>query len=156
MDTELERTIMEQAVIIREPSMDQGTLGHLVTQRGFQCYILELPNYDNVRSYSCIPLGDYVVRVRRSPKYGLVFHLTDVEGRQYILMHSGNWAGDVHKGFKTHSKGCLLFGYRRGVMGGQRAVFNSRSAKAGFERHMGLSRMYENEVTFKLHIMEVW
>lgn len=120
------------------------------------CYLLELPWRDNKTSRSCIPPDVYDVKLRISPKYGPVFYVTDVEGRSWILTHAGNWAGDKEKGYKTHSEGCLLFGARRGVMGGQLAVFNSRSTKAEFERHMEIDKFKEGDVCFKLHIMEIW
>jgi len=98
----------------------------------------------------------YDVQLRISPKYGPVFHVIDVEGRSWILTHSGNWAGDVDKGYHSHSEGCLLFGVSRGTMQGQLAVFNSRSTKDAFEKHMDISSFKEGDVCFKLHIMEVW
>ena len=147
---------MRNVYQIRRPSTEQGTVSHVITDQGFTCLFLELPWQDNRRSRSCIPGGIYDVKLRISPKYGRVFHVVDVEGRSWILTHSGNWAGDVSKGYRTHSKGCLLFGSRRGVLWGQLAVFNSRSTKATFERHMGISSFSEGDVCFKLHIMEVW
>ena len=147
---------MRHVCLIREPDTVEGTFSHLVTDRNFQCYMLEPPWYRNERNYSCIPADTYTVRVRRSPKYGIIFHLTNVQGRSWILQHSGNWAGDTRHGFKTHSKGCQLFGSRRGLLGGQKAVFNSRSTKLAFERHMELDQLKEGEVAFQLHIMEVW
>jgi hypothetical protein len=148
---------MRNVYQIRGPSTDQGTVSHVVTDQGFMCLFLELPWRDNKRSRSCIPGSTvYDVKLRISPKYGPVFHITDVEGRSWILTHAGNWAGDVDKGFRTHSEGCLLFGARKGLLKGQLAVFNSRSTKAAFEEHMGISSFVEGDVCFRLHIMEVW
>lgn len=48
-----------------------------------------------------------------------------VEGRTSILIHSGNWAGDVSKGYKTNVEGCILVGKRRGVVYDQKAVISS-------------------------------
>lgn len=115
---------------------DEGTLSILITP-GFSCYVLELPWRDNRKSRSCIPSDTYTVQIRRSRKYGLVYHIKDVEGRTFILAHSGNWAGDVDLGLKSHSEGCLLFGSKIGTLQGQRAVFNSRVTMRKFMWHMG-------------------
>lgn len=63
---------------------------------------LELPDKDNKTNISCIPAGDYWVKPRTSKKYGKHFHITDVEGRSYILIHSGN--------YYTQIRGCVLVG----------------------------------------------
>jgi len=130
-------------------------MGHLFSDKGFQSYMLELPWRDNKSSRSCIPNGTYEVKIRISPKYGRIFHVTNVQGRNWILTHSGNWAGNVDKGHRSHSEGCLLFGARRGILHGQMAVLNSRSTKAAFERHMEIEKFQVGETAFLLHIMEV-
>ena len=43
-------------------------------------------------------------------------------------MHTGNWAGDVDKDFRTNSWGCILPGMSRGMLAGQMAVKRSRVA----------------------------
>jgi len=63
-----------------------------------------------------------------SKKFGRVVRLSDVPGRSDILIHSGNLAGDVIKGFNTHSAGCILLGEGRGYLGEQKAVLSSRTA----------------------------
>jgi hypothetical protein len=92
----------------------------------FNCHTLELPWRDNQRSISCIPPGEYLAKTRQSPRFGLTYHVKEVPGRSYILIHSGNWAGDVNKGFKSHVNGCLLLGKKSGWLAGQRAVLSSR------------------------------
>lgn len=137
---------MKTVFLTRTDRSDHGTFGVLACPAlGFSCFTLELPWRDNQRSISCIPAGEYIVKTRQSPRFGLVFHVQNVEGRTYILFHSGNYAGDVHKGWKTHSEGCLLFGKTRGWIGNQRAVLNSRLAQREFQRVM-------NNEPFKLII----
>jgi len=121
-----------ETYIFRTKTSDQGTEGILITTEGFICKIFELPWRDNQRSISCIPPGEYDVIIRLSPKYGRVYHVTNVPNRSYILMHSGNWAGDVNKGFKTHTNGCLLTGLEFGFLSNQRAILNSRVALRRF------------------------
>lgn len=68
----------------------------------YDCHTLELPWKDNKRNISCIPEGDYQVEKRYSGKFKRHFHITDVEGRKWILIHAGNYYTDV--------RGCVLVG----------------------------------------------
>lgn len=135
---------MENVYLIRTSTSEQGTEGMLVTG-GFQCFTLELPWKENRQNISCIPSGEYIVKIRKSPRFGEVYHIKDVEGRSYILIHSGNVAGDVSKGYKSHVNGCVIVGSKMGYLWGQRAVLNSRVALKRFQRFM-------NNEKFKLHI----
>ena len=140
---------MEPTVnIFRLMRSDQGTLGKLYYSN-FSCYTLELPWRDNKRNISCIPAGEYDSKIRISPKFGKVYWLTEVENRSFILMHSGNWAGDVEKKFKSHVNGCILLGQKRGLLAGQLAVLNSRITVKRFIRMMGGN-------PFKLKIYETF
>lgn len=125
---------------------DHGTQGmlHYDEQR---FHTLELPWRNNYKNMSCIPKGNYQCEVRVSPRFGLVYWVKDVPNRNFILIHSGNWAGDTSKGFKSHVNGCILLGLQRGTLQGQLAVLNSRLAVTKFMREM------ENE-PFVLKILE--
>ena len=137
---------MEQQVfLIRTGFSDQGTNGMLV-MNDFNCFTLELPWRDNNQSISCIPQGQYKVIQRASPKYGKIYWVTKVQGRSYILIHSGNYAGDVSKGYKTHVRGCILLGQKMGTLGGQKAVLNSRVTVNKFMRLSGMQ-------PFNLHVI---
>lgn len=57
----------------------------------WECRTLELPDKDNKRRISCIPEGEYEVVKRWSEKYGDHFHILDVDGRDYILVHAANY-----------------------------------------------------------------
>ena len=116
---------MENVFLCRMRRSDQGTEGMLIIN-GFRCCTLELPWRDNKSNISCIPPGEYKVKVRHSNKFGNVYWITDVENRSWILMHSGNYAGDISKGFKTHVAGCILLGKKFGYLYHQRAILNSR------------------------------
>jgi len=122
--------------IIRYKTSDQGTLG-LFVGHNFNLFTIELPWRDNKQNISCVPPGAYVCKIRQSPKFGKVFMLQDVVGRSYILTHSGNVAGDVAKGYKTHSAGCILVGKLVGKISGQDAVLSSRPAIREFMQSVG-------------------
>jgi len=123
----------------------QGTVGILSTN-DFWCYTLEPNWYNNIRQHSCIPKGSYNVKIRISPKYGKIYWVTKVNGRSWILIHSGNYGGDSRKGYKTHTMGCILLGKKKGLLGGQRAVLNSRLTINRFYRLM-------SDEKFKLNVI---
>ena len=127
---------MKEVYLLRLRTSDQGTEGMLITSDGFTCMTLELPWRENQRSISCIPAGEYETKIRVSPKYGEIYWVTKVPNRSWILIHSGNWAGDTEKGFNTHVNGCILLGKRHGWLRDQRAVLSSRITVRAFMRHM--------------------
>ncbi len=57
----------------------------------WECRTLELPDLGNEKRISCIPEGIYWVEKRWSKKYGNHFHIKDVDGRSYILIHNANY-----------------------------------------------------------------
>jgi hypothetical protein len=68
------------------------------------CKTLELRWLQNARSKSCIPEGTYTVVKRKGfPKRPYDhFHVTDVPGRDWILIHTGNYSRQI--------LGCILVG----------------------------------------------
>lgn len=139
---------MRTVYLWRTKRSDEGTEGLLVTD-GFNCKTLELPWRDNQPNLSCIPTGIYHTIIRQSPKFGIVYWLQNVPNRSYILIHSGNVAGDKEKGYKTNVYGCILLGKKMGTLWGQRAVLNSRITVNAFKRHMSNN-------PFMLQIMEAF
>jgi hypothetical protein len=140
---------MERIVnLCRMKRGDQGTRGMLFYD-DFSCHTLELPWRNNQQNISCIPDGEYLVETRVSPKYGKIYWVRNVPNRSYVLIHSGNVAGDKTKGYKTHVAGCILLGQRRGLLWGQWAVLNSRITVNRFMRKL----QYE---PFKLRILEAF
>ena len=144
---------MKTAYLFREPSSNEGTFGYIAHAGSFW-HTLELPDRENKRSISCIPVGEYTCVMRFSPHFKRwTFHITDVEGRTYILIHGANFAGDVNKGWQSHLNGCITLGKGRGKIKNkfgkfQKAVLTSKFAIAQF-----MDRM-ENE-EFKLIIEEL-
>lgn len=97
--------------LYRDPSTDQGTKSGLYLDDDEVCSMLELPWLENERGISCIPPGRYEVAYMKesaSGKYKDVYHVKDVPGRTGILIHMGNWAGDISLGLKSDTDGCLL------------------------------------------------
>ena len=93
-------------LLIRDMFTDESTIGDLFLNGERFCDTLELPYRDNLRSISCIPAGQYKVRMRypRESASRNYLHLLvqDVPNRDYILFHRGNTAKDT--------KGCILVG----------------------------------------------
>jgi hypothetical protein len=136
------------AVLVRFPGQDQGTFGMMMAPGGFRCHAMELPDRGNRQNASRIPPGEYLCTWHRSPKFGWVFWVRDVPDRSSILMHPLNLAGDVSKGWRTHSLGCVGLGRYRGKLNGQAAVMASRPAVRDFNAVMG-------QDPFLLKIIEV-
>jgi hypothetical protein len=93
-------------LIIRETFSDKSTIGNLHLDGEWLCDTLELPWKDNQRSVSCIPAGQYKVRLRTARESAtrdyLHLLIQDVPNRDYILFHIGNSAKDT--------RGCVLVG----------------------------------------------
>ena len=93
-------------LLIRDMFTDKSTIGELFVNGERFCDTLELPWKDNQRSISCIPEGQYKVRIRlpRESATRDYIHLLvkDVKDRDYILFHIGNSAKDT--------RGCVLVG----------------------------------------------
>ena len=93
-------------LLIRDTFTDESILGELFLNGERFCDTLELPWRDNERSISCIPAGQYKVRMRypRESATRDYLHLLvqEVKDRSYILFHKGNTAKDT--------RGCILVG----------------------------------------------
>lgn len=101
--------------LIRQVSSDQGTFGRFVFDQT-TVNTLELPWRDNKPQKSCIPTGNYICRLKKSPKFGLIYEITNVPGRANCLIHPANLAGDVDLGWTTELHGCIAPCLRRGYM----------------------------------------
>ena len=107
-------------LLIRDTFSDNSTLGELFLNGERMCDTLENPWKDNQRNISCIPAGEYSVRLRYPRESGtrdyLHLLIQDVPNRSYCLVHIGNF---VHQ-----TRGCVLVG-----LGSQQdTVNNSRLA----------------------------
>ena len=103
-------------LLIRDTFTEESTLGELFINGERICDTLENPWLDNQRNISCIPEGEYPVRIRlpRESATRDYMHLLvkDVKDRDYILFHIGN--------FPSQTKGCILVG-----LGSQQDVVNN-------------------------------
>ena len=97
-------------LLVREDFTDKSTIGTLYIQGNRICDTLENPYLDNKPNISSIPLGEYSVRLRlareSASKDYLHLLIENVEGRSYVLVHTGNYPRD--------SFGCILVGLTRG------------------------------------------
>jgi len=93
-------------LLIRDTFSENSVIGELFLDGERMCDTLENPWLDNQRNISCIPKGEYKVRLRlpRESATRDYVHLLveDVENRSYILFHRGNNAKDT--------RGCILVG----------------------------------------------
>lgn len=119
----------KQLILERKLTSDQGTFGRL-SGAGLSLYTAELPWRDNLQNISCIPAGSYQCEPYSSKKYPEAFLVKNVPGRNDILIHHGNWAGNVIRGLRSDSNGCILVGTGAGELQGQQTVTGSKDAMA--------------------------
>lgn len=94
-------------LIERHGHGEKQTLGSLFVQDEcgdvqYTCKTLEPAWKDNQQNSSCIPEGEYKVVKRHSATFGHHFHVLDVDGRSWILIHVGN--------YRKNTRGCILVG----------------------------------------------
>jgi hypothetical protein len=97
-------------LLIRDTFTDKSTIGKLYFDGEFYGHTLELPWKDNEKRVSCIPKGVYEVKKRHTEESKYKYehlHILDVENRELILMHIGN--------YPKNSKGCILLGNTRAL-----------------------------------------
>tara|TARA_R100001594_G_scaffold35736_1_gene65264 strand:+ start:8526 stop:8933 length:408 start_codon:yes stop_codon:yes gene_type:complete len=119
-------------LLIRDTFTDKSTLGKLYFNGEFYGHTLELPWKDNEKRVSCIPKGVYEVKKRHTEESKYKYehlHILDVENRELILLHIGN--------YPKNSKGCILLGNTRALnfVGESRKAFYKLMYDLGsFER----------------------
>ena len=93
-------------LILRDTFTEVSTIGNLYLDGEWLCDTLENPYLDNQRNISCIPEGQYKVRLRTAresaTKEYLHLLVEEVPDRSLILFHAGNSAKDT--------RGCVLVG----------------------------------------------
>ena len=103
-------------LLIRNTFTKESTIGELFINGERICDTLENPWLDNQRTISCIPEGEYSVRLRTARESAtrdyLHLLIQDVPNRDFILVHRGN--------FPSQTKGCVLVG-----LGTQQNVVNN-------------------------------
>jgi hypothetical protein len=117
---------------------DSGIFGELTIEGLPDKFVtLELPYKDNAIGRSSIPAGKYRCIENTESKGG--FRLLNVKGRENILIHTGNFAGDTSKGYASDVEGCILIGMARGELQNgrgrmQSAVLKSRVGMSEFKK----------------------
>jgi hypothetical protein len=93
-------------LLLRDTFSKNSTIGELFLNGERMCDTLENPYINNEKRISCIPEGEYKVRIRVARESGSrdYVHLLvqDVPNREYILFHRGNSPKDT--------SGCILVG----------------------------------------------
>ena len=108
--------------VMREPSINDTTLGSLFIEDHWQCHTLEdviRPTGEKVRSKTAIPPGCYRIILTMSNRFKKIMpEVLNVPMFTGIRIHSGNTAKDT--------AGCLLVGQTRSVE--TRSIGRSRAA----------------------------
>jgi hypothetical protein len=89
MDLELQRKYLPE-----------GTNGSVLHHNKWICHTIELPWVANKTHVSCIPEGRYLIKERRSERFGKHLLLCNVPQRNLILFHAANNA-------KKELRGCI-------------------------------------------------
>jgi hypothetical protein len=90
----------------------------------FFCFAIEdAARTTKVKGETCIPLGEYPLGTRFSPRFSPrlghdLIWVQKVPGYEFILIHTGNTKNDT--------EGCLIIGDKIGVVNGLDAVLNSK------------------------------
>jgi hypothetical protein len=126
---------MRRVLLIRTYNRDTGSEGTILF-KGRSSLTLELPWRNNATGRSCIPVGTYRAKWWKSPSKGWGYRVYGVMHRDYILIHSANFAGDTAKGLRSDLLGCIALGEKRATYQGQRGLFISRPAVRAFNEAM--------------------
>lgn len=114
--------------LVRTSYEPKGTRGVLAMPDGWACFTVELPWRGNKVALSCIPEGEYPLKLRRSHaveratggEYLSGWEVTEVPGRTYIMIHPANYPPEL--------EGCIAPGRDKTDMDGYPAVGSSRDA----------------------------
>lgn len=103
-----------------------GTVGRMTVDDGvFKCYTIERPWLENALFISCIPTGEYTVKLGVFYKRGYpAWEIMDVPGRTDIKIHRANTMLEL--------EGCIALGTGITLMSDMWAVSDSRKAYSAF------------------------
>ena len=155
------------AFLARKPSTSEGTFGNLqccLGDRNAEFATLELPWLANRRDVSCIPAGNYRCEYRTNTGKRIGgesrwYEVQNVDGRDGILIHPGNWAGDEALGMYSDTRGCILVGYETELLHRPRlgGVEEVRKKQMGVTRSRDACRelaQFFGHTDFKLRIYD--
>lgn len=137
--------ISKKFIIRRFSSTQDGSFGVLF-EGGIPFAVTVEPEWrDNQKGISCIPPGMYRCKRVTSPKFGVTFEITNVEGRDHVLFHGGNTEDDT--------LACVVVAEKFGSLKGKTAVLESKtSPDEGFNEFL---KRTEGLDEFPLEIMGV-
>jgi len=117
-------SVFKKIILVRIVENNSGTFGVLLDRKSMRneyvpfATTLELKWRNNIKDGSCIPADEYECKRIKSGKFGEVFEVQNVQGRDHILLHCGNTIKD--------SSGCILVGEQFGILGGLTGILSSR------------------------------
>lgn len=119
-----------QIILERFADTPFGVFGRICLDEtiGHFCYTVERPWLNNEPGRSCIPIGEYPLRLRESPvvarstndEFGVGWEVCEVPGRTFIMIHPANRAAEL--------EGCIAPGKILGCINREWAVLHSRAA----------------------------
>jgi len=124
--------------------LPDGVFGRLIFPTGETFYTVEKPWLNNKPFKSCIPTGVYYLEQRHSPvvrttsagEFTEGWEVIDVHNREYIMIHPGNWPGDV--------EGCIAVGLDFGIYQNRQGKMTNTvtSSREAFRQVMELMDCY--------------
>jgi len=120
------------------------TIGKLYSEhKEFICCTMEKPWINNQRNISCIPGGDYTIKLTNSPRFGQTYKVCDVENRNHILFHKANLESELH--------GCIAPVSRYGILTNKdrQKEFAGLSSKPAYDKLMKLLGTDDHELTIE-------
>ncbi len=121
-----------RCILIRSSDDGKQTLGNLLVTKivaggvfatVYNHFATLEPSWQhNKQNLSCIPWGRYTLRKRESERHGKHFHVLDVQGREWVLIHKGN--------YRSKTTGCILVGFSHADINGDGALDVTRSKDA--------------------------
>ena len=96
------------------------TMGKLYDGDNLICHTFELPWLKNAINVSCIPAGEYRIKMTNSNKFGPTYKVFNVDSRSDILIHKGNTTYDT--------QGCIMPCSTFGLVNGLWAGLSSKNA----------------------------
>ena len=121
---------MKNVILKRIEKTEECSIGILSVDGMVVCLTLEEPWRNNQQDISCIPPGNYPLKLEFSPsRQRNLWTIKDVPKRTYVRVHTGNTVDDT--------EGCPLTGTYTGEIKGKRAVMDSRAAFKRFMAAMG-------------------
>lgn len=116
-------------------------MGKLYNGKELICHTFELPWVKNACNVSCIPAGEYHLKMVNSNKFGPSYEVKNVIGRSHILIHKGNTVDDT--------QGCIMPVTSFGIFDGKKVA--GLSSGNAYEKMMALLGGDHHKLTIERH-----